>query len=80
MSLSTFDSRDRLKNLRHETLIITGSKDRLIFYPESVLLNELIPNSTLRVIPNVGHLFYAPNPKPTANLVNTFLSEPKSKL
>ena len=80
MGLATYDIRDRLKEIKHQTLIITGSQDRLVSYQHSILMSEGIPNSTLRFIPNTGHLFYYPDSLPTVRLVNEFLAQPSAKL
>ena len=78
--MATYDIRDRLKEIKHQTLIITGSQDRLVSYQHSILMSEGIPNSTLRFIPNTGHLFYYPDSLPTVRLVNEFLAQPSAKL
>lgn len=78
MSLVDFNSQHLLPSIKHETLIITGTQDRLVRYSHSVRIYDLIPNSVLRFLPRSGHLFYIPDPNPTATLVNDFLAAPPS--
>jgi len=50
------DSTPRLGQIRVPTLVITGADDTVIPPAESDLLAKNIPGSTLKVIPNAGHL------------------------
>ncbi len=52
------DTRHRLKDVFHETLVITGTDDVLIPPEHSNLLAELIPNAELVKIPKSGHGFF----------------------
>ena len=56
------DLRDRLKDIRAETLLIFGEEDRLTPLHQARLLQAGIPGSVLRVIPGVGHAAPLENP------------------
>ncbi|MCW5829360.1 MAG: alpha/beta fold hydrolase [Deltaproteobacteria bacterium] len=52
------DTRHRLKDVFHPTMVITGAADILIPPEHSDLLAELIPGARLVKIPNAGHGFF----------------------
>jgi len=56
MGIGSFDATDRIKEIKQETLVLTGSGDMLVPYKFSVELNEGIKNSILRFIPKAGHM------------------------
>ncbi|MDH4068635.1 MAG: alpha/beta hydrolase, partial [Dehalococcoidia bacterium] len=53
--LMTFNSYDRLPNIKIPTLVITGTEDRSMPYENSKLLASRIPNAELATIENEGH-------------------------
>jgi len=55
------------------TLIIWGRQDRVIPLIVGELLNKLIPNSTLKVIEECGHIPQEEKPEETISLINEFL-------
>ncbi len=55
------------------TLIIWGRQDRVIPLVVGELLNELIPNSTLKIIEECGHIPQEEKPEETISLMNEFL-------
>ncbi len=55
------------------TLIIWGRQDRVIPLIVGQLLNELIPNSTLKIIEECGHMPQEEKPEETIALMNEFL-------
>ncbi len=52
------DTRHRLKDIFHDTMVITGTDDVLIPPEHSDLLAELIPGAKLVKLPNAGHGFF----------------------
>jgi pimeloyl-ACP methyl ester carboxylesterase len=58
------------------TLIIWGRQDRVIPLIVGELLNQLIPNSTLRVIEECGHIPQEEKPEETIALMTEFLAQP----
>ena len=62
-AITTHNTVDRLKEIKHETLILAAGKDRIVSKIASELLDEKIPNSNLIVF-NSSHFFMleeAPN-------------------
>jgi 3-oxoadipate enol-lactonase len=73
--VSMWSSHSRLPNLRHPTLIMTGTEDVLIPPENSRILTDAIPNSRLVQIDGAGHGFQAMFPEKTAAEVLAFLEE-----
>lgn len=63
----------RLREIRAETLIITGNRDRLIPAHNSFRLAAMIPSSSLRVIDGAGHELSSDVPAALAHHVRHFL-------
>jgi 3-oxoadipate enol-lactonase len=68
------DASDRLADIRHETLVVTGDDDRVIPAANSELLARAIPNARLAVIPGAGHLFFVERPAETLAELRAFLA------
>lgn len=68
-----------LWRLPQETLIVTGDDDPLVRPYNSRILNMLIRRSTLKVIPNEGHLLIVTAADVLADLIRDFLA-PREKL
>jgi len=69
------DSRDRLKEIKHPTLILSGDSDKLILPENSKYLNKHIPNSKLEFIENTGHRFNFEQPEKVNELIWSFIKE-----
>lgn len=63
----------RLAEIKIPTLVITGDDDRIVPTAESVRLVGELPNATLVVIPNCGHVPHEECPAPTLEAVKRFL-------
>ena len=50
------DCRENLININVKTLIISGDKDRLTSLASSKYMDDIIPNSSLKVFPGSGHI------------------------
>lgn len=74
-SLSNLDQMDIYPNIKQDTLVICGEVDRVTPVKESVIINDLIPKSQLRIIPDAGHLCYQEKPELFNNIVYEFLNE-----
>ena len=70
---ATFDVWDRVGDVRHPTLVLTGDEDAVVDPRNSELLAERIPNARLAVIPGTGHLFFWEEPDRFVDLVTEFL-------
>jgi pimeloyl-ACP methyl ester carboxylesterase len=57
----TFNTEDKIGAIRHETLVLSGDKDRVVPMQNSVNLAEKIPNATLTIIENGSHMFFIEN-------------------
>jgi len=73
MGVSKWSCYSRLADLRHPTLIITGTEDVLIPPENSRILADAIPNSRLVEIEGAGHGFQIMFPERMAEEVLTFL-------
>ncbi len=71
---STTDWRSRLAQIRQQTLIIAGERDRK-FLDASRHLADTIPNSRMAVIENAGHMVNLEQPDEFNRLVLEFMSE-----
>jgi len=54
-AVSTHDTRNSLQIIKHPTLILAGSDDKIIPVSESEYLHEHMPNSRLEIIHGYGH-------------------------
>ena len=45
-----------IKNISQKTLIISGDKDNMVPYQNSIILFNTIPNSTIYILKNFGHI------------------------
>jgi pimeloyl-ACP methyl ester carboxylesterase len=64
---------DRLGELSHPTLVVTGDKDRLISMKNSEVLASRIQNSRLVVLPGAGHELTTQTPERVGPLLHEFL-------
>ena len=67
------DVYDRLADIAHPTLIITGDADALIPAGNSRLLAERIPRATLAILPGARHDFTTDRPGEVGRLLRDFL-------
>jgi pimeloyl-ACP methyl ester carboxylesterase len=58
MAAATFNVEARLEEIHAPTLVITGTKDRVVSPENSRLLAEALPNARLHLIPEAGHLVF----------------------
>ena len=74
VAIQTFDSHDRLPQIRAKTLVIHGDVDLLVPPENGRILAERISGAELVMIPGVGHMFFWEEPQQTAHLITQFLS------
>lgn len=72
-AVMTFESYDRLPQIKAPTLVICGTKDRLIPSENSKILASRIPGAELAVIENAGHGFITDSTDESAGIVLQFL-------
>jgi pimeloyl-ACP methyl ester carboxylesterase len=68
-AIMAHDSRDRLPSLAIPTLVIHGTLDRVLGYPNGPLLASLIPGARLETFEDVGHMFWWEQPERAAELI-----------
>ncbi len=74
-AILAFDARDRLSEISARTLVIHGENDRLVPAENGRLLNQLILNSKLIMLPEASHVFMTDRPEESINAVVSFLKE-----
>jgi len=68
-----------LSTIKNRTLILHGDNDPVVPYANAHIMRRLMPNATLRTVPQGGHLFLYTRPDEYARVVNHFLgAEPRS--
>jgi pimeloyl-ACP methyl ester carboxylesterase len=70
-----FNIRERLQEIKPQTLIICGDDDKMTPPRFSEYLVDKIPNARLEIIPNAGHMVMLEQPGRVANLMKAFLDE-----
>jgi pimeloyl-ACP methyl ester carboxylesterase len=73
-AMKTHYTLKRLPEIKHETLLIAASHDRLIPLSTMQKLHELIPKSRLNVIENSGHFMTLSNAPEVNKIILDFLS------
>ncbi len=76
MAAMRHDTFDRLAQIKHRTLILTGDDDAIIVPENSRLLAAAIPNASLKLLPGARHDFTADRPEEAARAILEFLSAP----
>jgi 3-oxoadipate enol-lactonase len=74
MAMQTFDSYDRLPQIKAKTLVIHGDVDILVPPQNGRILAEHIPGAELKTIHGVAHMFFWEEPQKSATMVTEFLS------
>lgn len=65
----------RLQELQLPVLVITGDDDRVVPTDQSIRLADELPNATLAVMPQCGHVPQEECPQPTLEAIRQFLAE-----
>jgi 3-oxoadipate enol-lactonase len=68
-AIVSHDTHDRLPGITAPTLVIHGTVDRVLGYPNGPLIAGLIPGARLETYEDVGHMFWWEQPERTADLV-----------
>jgi len=69
----SFDVEEKLGEINHETLVLTGDKDNLVPMQNSVNLAEKLPNARLKIIKDGSHMFFVENADEFNREVKEFL-------
>ena len=63
------DTSARLPGLSLPTLVLHGTVDRVLGYPNGPLIASLIPGSRLETLEDIGHMFWWEQPARAAELI-----------
>lgn len=67
------DTSARLPEIEVATLVVHGSADRVLPFPNGPLIASLIPGSRLERLDEVGHMFWWEQPQRAADLIRAHL-------
>lgn len=73
-SMKKLDFSDRVQNIKLQTLIICGKKDKANI-KSAYYLNKKIKNSKLKIIENTGHIVNEESPKILAKVLDEYYNE-----
>jgi pimeloyl-ACP methyl ester carboxylesterase len=68
-AIAAHDTSARLPDLTAPTLVVHGTVDRILGYPNGPLIASLIPGARLETLEDVGHMFWWEQPERSADLV-----------
>jgi 3-oxoadipate enol-lactonase len=68
-AIAAHDTSARLPQLSIPTLVVHGTVDRVLGYPNGPLVASLIPGAHLETLEDVGHMFWWEQPERAAELV-----------
>jgi 3-oxoadipate enol-lactonase len=74
VAIQTFDTYDRLPQIRAKTLVIHGDSDLLVPPENGRIVAERIPGAVFEILPGVGHMFFWEEPVAVAHTITEFLS------
>ncbi len=66
------DLTDLLPKIKQETLLIWGDKDTATPIGDAKIMDEMIPDSGLAVIPGTGHFSFLENPRVFAGIMKSY--------
>ena len=66
------DLTDLLPKIKQETLLIWGDKDTATPIGDAKIMDEMIPDSGLAVIPGTGHFSFLENPGVFAGIMKSY--------
>jgi len=72
-ALQTFDTYDRLPQIKCPTLVITGKDDAVIPWENSRLIASRIAGAQLRILEPAGHCFWLEQPKQARDAIEHIL-------
>ncbi len=75
-AIAAHDTSARLARLAVPTLVVHGTVDRVLGYPNGPLIASLIPGARLETYEDVGHMFWWEQPERSAELVQAHALAP----
>ena len=73
VAMKNWDGVENLKNIKNETLIVWGDKDKAYNFDQVETLNNYIPNSDLKIIKGCSHNVHLEKPDEFNRVVEEFL-------
>ena len=73
VAMKNWDGVENLKNIKNETLIVWGDKDKAYNFDQVETLNNYIPNSDLKIIKGCSHNVHLEKPDEFNKIVKVFL-------
>lgn len=73
LACDAFDETERLAQIRQPALVVCGADDKLTPPRYSQFLADTLPNASLRMIPNAGHMVMLEQPQAVASALAAFL-------
>jgi len=73
VAMKNWNGVENLKNIKNETLIVWGDKDKAYNFNQVETLNNNIPNSCLKIIKKCSHNVHLENPDKFNEIVEEFL-------
>jgi pimeloyl-ACP methyl ester carboxylesterase len=74
LACSNFDLTDRLSEILQPCQVICGSQDQMTPIRLGQFLASCLPNASLEILPEAGHMLIIEQPQQTAALLGNFLS------
>ena len=68
------DTSTRLPTITTPTLVMAGTADEMVLYPNNELIASLIPDATMYPLPDVGHLFWWERPDEVVDTITKHLT------
>jgi pimeloyl-ACP methyl ester carboxylesterase len=68
-AIAAHDTSARLPQIETPTLVVHGTVDRVLGYPNGPLVASLIPGTRLETFEDVGHMFWWEQPERSAELI-----------
>jgi 3-oxoadipate enol-lactonase len=68
-AISQHDTSARLSEIELPTLVLHGTADQLLPFPNGQLIAELIPGAQLEIFDGAGHMFFLERPQRSAELL-----------
>ena len=73
LACDEFDVRERLGELHQRTLVLCGADDQMTPVRHAQFLANGIPNATLKIIPDAGHMVMLEQPQAVATALGEFI-------
>ena len=75
IAMKNWDGVDNLKNIKNETLIVWGDKDKAYNFDQVETLSNNIPNSDLKIIKGCSHNVHLEKPNEFNKVIEEFLKK-----